>query len=123
MKNKVLSQIGRILFGIPFLVFGINHFVQGSKMAGYVPSFLPWHAFFIYLVGLALVLAAISLFINVKVKLSMILLSILMLIFVLTIHLPGMIRGGQMGQYFMTMLLKDFGLGAAALFIAGNAES
>lgn len=123
MKNKVLSQIGRILFGIPFLVFGINHFVQGSKMAGYVPSFLPWHTFFIYLVGLALVLAAISLFINVKVKLSMILLAILMLIFVLTIHLPGMIRGGQMGQYFMTMLLKDFGLGAAALFIAGNAES
>ena len=123
MKNKVLSQIGRILFGIPFLVFGINHFVQGSKMASYVPSFLPWHTFFIYLVGLALILAAISLFINIKVKLSMILLAILMLIFVLTIHLPGMIRGGQMGQYFMTMLLKDFGLGAAALFIAGNAES
>lgn len=123
MKNKIWSQIGRILFGVPFLVFGINHFIQGSKMAGVVPSFLPFHTFFVYLVGAALILAAISLFINVKVKLSMILLSVLMLIFVLTIHLPGMLRGGQMGSYFMTMLLKDFGLGAAALFIAGNAES
>jgi uncharacterized membrane protein len=123
MKNKVLSQIGRILFGIPFLVFGIHHFIAGGKMAGAVPSFLPFHTFFIYLVGLALVMAAISLFINVKVKLAMILLSVLMLIFILTIHLPGMLHGGQESQLFMTMLLKDFGLGAAALFIAGNAES
>ncbi|MBE0651971.1 MAG: DoxX family membrane protein [Bacteroidales bacterium] len=123
MKNKVLSQIGRILFGVPFLVFGINHFIYGSKMAGMVPAFLPFHAFFIYLVGLGLILAAISLFINVKVRLSMILLSILMLIFILTIHLPGMMHGGNGAQLSMMMLLKDLGLGAAALFIAGNAES
>lgn len=123
MKNKLLSQFGRVLFGIPFLVFGIHHFIEGSKMAGAVPSFIPFHTFFIYLVGVALILAAISLFINVKVKLSMILLAILMLIFILTIHLPGMLRGGQMGSYFMTMLFKDFGLGAAALFIAGNAQN
>lgn len=123
MKNKILSQIGRILFGIPFLIFGINHFIAGSKMAGMVPSYLPFHTFFIYLVGAALILAAISLFINVKLKLAMILLAILMFIFVLTIHLPGMLHGGPHGQYFMIMLLKDFALGAAALFIAGNANS
>ncbi len=95
MNNKLLSQIGRIIFGVPFLVFGFNHFMYGSKMASMVPSFLPFHTFFIYLVGLGFVLAAISLFINKKVRLSMILLSILMLIFVLTIHLPGMMHGAK----------------------------
>lgn len=123
MKNKILSQLGRVLFGLPFLIFGIDHLIAGRKMAGAVPSFLPAHTFFVYLVGAALVLAAISLFINIKVKLSMILLSILMLIFILTIHLPGMLHGGQGGQLHKIMLLKDFGLGAAALFIAGHAKS
>ena len=120
MQNKWMKQIGRILFGIPFLIFGINHFIYGSKMAGMVPSFLPVHTFFIYLVGLALVLAAISLFINIKVRLSMILLAILMLIFVLTIHLPGLLDGNQNS---LIMLLKDFALGSAALYIAGTSES
>ena len=39
---KILTTtIARIIFAIPFLIFGLNHFMKADMMAGMVPSFLP----------------------------------------------------------------------------------
>jgi len=59
-------------------------------MVGYVPSFIPGGVFWVYLVGLALIAAAVSIIIQKKAKLACLLLAILLMIFVLTIHLPGL---------------------------------
>ena len=117
MNNLPLGLIGRILFAIPMLIFGIFHFGNADGMAGMVPSFIPGGVIWIYITGLALLAAGVSILIQKKMKLATFLLGIMLLIFVLTMHLPGVIGGNESS---MPMLLKDLGLAGGAFFISGN---
>lgn len=69
----------------------------------------------------ALLAACVSIIIEKKARLACILLGVLLLIYVLSIHLPG-VMGGQM-QPSMTNLLKDLALAGGAWFIAGSYET
>lgn len=109
--------IARIFFGIPFFVFGINHFIYAENMVNIVPQFIPGGIFWVYLTGLGLILASISFIINKLVHISGILLAIMLLIFVLTIHLPGLFDANRM-QMAMLSMLKDISLASGSLFIA-----
>lgn len=119
MKN--LNSTARIIFGIPFLLFGIMHFAFAKGMAGMIPSWLPGGVLWVYVSGAGLVLASISFFINKMTKLSGLLLALLLLIFILTLHLPGMANEATR-QMAMTGLLKDMGLLAGALMVAANSK-
>ena len=88
-------------------------------MAGMVP--IPGGVFWVYLTGVALILACISLLAEKKVRLAGILLGVMLLIFVLSMHLPEVISSG--GESGMSSLLKDTALAGAAWYIAGQYES
>lgn len=111
------TKIGRWLFALPFIVFGIFHFMNATAMAGMVPGFIPGGVFWIYLTGIAFIAASICFIIEKKVHLAAQLLAILLLIFVLTIHLPAVIGGDQSA---MTQLLKDTAMAGGALLLAGH---
>lgn len=115
MKNSILniSKIGKYLYAIPMVIFGLFHFLNASAMAGMVP--IPGGVFWIYLTGLSLILAGISILIQKLDEWSSFLLAILLLVFVVTIHLPGVLAGGDMAQMYMTNLLKDLALAGGAL--------
>lgn len=115
----MLSTIGRYLYALPFAVFGIFHFINAGQMAGMVP--IPGGVFWVYLTGLAFLAFCVSLIIETKVRLAGILLGVMLIIFVLSIHLPG-VMGGEM-QPSMTNLLKDLALAGGAWFIAGTYEN
>lgn len=115
MKNEMLFSLGKYFFAIPILIFGIFHFTNAGGMAGAVPSFIPGSLFWVYLTGVALIAAAVSLIINKYVKLSMQLLALMLVIFLLTIHLPAALDNMMAGA---PMLLKDLGLAGAALVFA-----
>ncbi len=114
----MFSTLGRYLYALPFGVFGILHFVNAGQMAGMVP--IPGGVFWVYLTGLAMLAACISILIEQKVRLATILLGVMLIIFVLSIHLPAVI-GGEM-QSSMPNLLKDLALAGGAWVIAGQAE-
>jgi len=120
---KVLTTtVARYLFAIPFIVFGLLHMMNGSAMAGMVP--IPGGVFWVYLVGLALILAGVSIIMQKMMKLSALLLAVLLLIFILTMHIPGVIGGtGAAMQMSMMSLLKDMALMGAALTYSGLAEN
>lgn len=120
--NLLTSTVARILFSIPFLVFGINHFMMADKMKFLVPSYVPGGIFWVYLTGAALVLAGISIIAKWQGKLACLLLSILLLTFILTIHIPGMGNPETM-QMALIGLLKDIGLVGGALLLAGIFEN
>ena len=109
------KTVSRYLFAVPFIIFGIFHFMNAGGMAGMVPGWLPGGVFWVYLTGLALIVAPISLFIGKKDKLAMLLLALMLVIFALLVHLPG-------GQSSMPNLLKDLSLAGAALTWAGLAK-
>ena len=55
-----------------------------------------------------------------KTRLAAALLAILLLVFVLVIHLPGVLAGGDSGQMSMMNLLKDLAIAGGALVYAGT---
>lgn len=114
----MFSKIGRYLYALPFGVFGLFHFMNASQMAGMVP--IPGGVFWVYLTGLAMLAASVAIIIETKARLAAILLGVLLLIYVLSIHLPAVI-GGEM-QPAMQNLLKDLALAGGAWFIAGSFE-
>ena len=108
--------IGRYLFGLPFMVFGLIHFINAGGMAPMVPDWLPGGIFWILLTGLALLAAGLSIVIRVWDRTAAFLLGVMLLIFVLTIHLPNTLNDPQVG---LGGLLKDTSLAGAAWLYAG----
>jgi len=117
-QAKVLSTLGRFLFAIPFFVFGVLHLMKGPMMAGYVPAYIPGGVFWVYLVGVAFIAASISILIHKMDELATLLLGILLLIFVVTLHIPGLLNAATM-QATMGNFLKDTALAGAAFFMSG----
>ncbi len=117
--NTVLN-LGKYLFAIPMLMFGVGHLTNANAMAGMVP--IPGGVFWIYLTGAALIAAAVSIAIGKMDKLATALLGLMLIIFALSIHLPGMMGSeGMEQQAFMASMMKDLALGGAAWFYATNA--
>jgi putative oxidoreductase len=116
MKN--ITSLGRILFAIPFVLFGINHFLMMDYYLGMLTSFVPLGAYTIILTGLLLIIAGISIITKRLVKLSTLMLACLLLIFIVTIHIPHLIEGGDRTITLIT-LLKDISLMGGSLMIAG----
>ena len=114
--NAVLN-IGKYLFAIPFAIFGLFHFMNAEAMAPMVP--VPGGVFWVYLVGVALIAAAASIAMRKKSGLASMLLGALLLVFVLTIHLPAVLGGDQMS---MGQLLKDLALAGASFYYSGTVE-
>ncbi|MCF8344093.1 MAG: hypothetical protein K9H13_05585 [Bacteroidales bacterium] len=95
--------------------------MKTQGMVDQILSGWPIASILVIISGLALILAGVSLIINIQAQLAMILLGILLFIFVFALHLPSIIGGeGQVVQQSITSLLKDAGLGSAAWFIAGH---
>lgn len=115
--NKITTA-GRILFALPFAVFGINHFLMMDYYMGMLTSFIPRTGFIMVLTGLLLIAASISIITKKLVRLSTILLAILLFIFILTIHIPHLVNGFDTTATLVTML-KDISLMGGSLMIAG----
>ncbi len=125
MTHPLMSRIAVIILGIVLIVFGIYHFMAPENLSAYVPAFLPGGRLWVYLAGAAFILAAIAFIVHKQVRLAAYLLAALLLIFVLTIHLPNVLNAGsaEVKQLELVNLLKDTALAAFALYIGSNAKS
>ena len=120
--NHFCLKAGKILFAIPFLVFGVFHFMSASTIAGMLAGW-PGATFLVYVSGLGMIFAAVSLLTGKYVHLAMKLLALELLIFVLSIHLPAVMAGGAGAQMAIGSMLKDVALMAGALVIASVSGS
>ncbi|WP_375577927.1 DoxX family protein [Marivirga tractuosa] len=113
---SLIANIGRFLFAIPMVIFGVFHFVNTRTLQNVVPSFIPGQTFWVYLTGAALIAAGISIIIKKRVQLISNLLAIMLLVFALFVHLPLALEGDQLAA---SSLLKDIALAGGA-FILGH---
>ena len=116
MKN--ISTIGRICFALPFAVFGINHFIMMDYYLGTLTSFIPRSPYVMMLTGVLMIAVSISIITKLLVRLSTILLAAMLLVFILTIHIPHLVAGIDT-EVSLISLLKDISLMGGALMIAG----
>ena len=63
-KFVVLSNL---CFALPLAVFGAEHLSAAKFIQMGVPSFVPWHLFWAYFVGFALIAAALSIATKIQV--------------------------------------------------------
>lgn len=124
MNQHIVSRIAIYILAIVMLFFGVQHFLHPYDLLVKVPDFLPGGIAWVYVVGTAFILAALSFMTNIWVRTAAYLLALLLFTFVLTIHLPNYMDTADAAyrQMAMTNLLKDSALAAFALYIASNAR-
>ena len=118
--NKTLVETGRIIFAIPFLVFGINHFINLEALSGMYTTFIPLTAYTIILSGIAMIAAGISIMVRKYIRLSCSLLAGMLFIFIVTIHIPQLFEPDKTYHVMgLINLLKDVCLMGGSLMIIG----
>jgi len=124
MNQHILSRIAIFLLAIVLIVFGIEHFVHPRNMLIYVPTWIPGGITWVYVVGAACILVAVSFIINRMVKVTAYLLALLLFSFVFGVHLPNYLNTADIEYRQLAFLnvLKDTALAAFALYIASNAR-
>jgi putative oxidoreductase len=115
---KTLTQIGRFLYALPFAAFGINHFIMKSFYMGELTDFIPFGGYMILLTGFIMILTSIAIMTKQFVRLSSLILAGLLLIFILSIHIPQLFDPDKK-IIALIALLKDTSLMGGSLMIAG----
>jgi uncharacterized membrane protein YphA (DoxX/SURF4 family) len=121
MKN--LNYIGRIFLALPFVLFGINHFIMYDVFIGMLSSFIPSSVYLIFLAGGLMIISGIGIIINKQVLFFCYVLAGLLVFFILAIHLPLMFEHGENSHLSWFAFLKDLGLLGGLLMIISNQKS
>jgi len=114
---KTFIRVVQAVFGIPWLVFGVQHFIYADFVAGLVPAYFPARLFWAYFTGAAMLAAGIGLLTNIKARLAAILLGVMLLMFVLQIHVPKI--AGDPSMVNWTRSLQDLAIASVAFMLAG----
>lgn len=115
-----LILLGPTLFAASLAAFGAEHLSASKGISQVVPRWMPWHLFWAYFVGLALLAAALSLVARRHVALTGGLLAAMFLIFVGAIHLPNVIANPR-NRILWAVMLRDTSFAAGALVLTGSA--
>lgn len=116
-----VTKSGRLLFAVPLLVFGVQHFLYARFIATLVPAWIPGRLFWAYFIGGAFVAAALSIATQTAARLSAILLGIMFFLWVLILHLPRVAAAPHNGNEW-TSLFVALAMSGGSLLVAGAAK-
>lgn len=125
MKHyHIISRIAIYLLSIVLIIFGIFHFKHPHDLMVYVPTSLVGGIVWVYVVGSAFILVGVSFLLNQYVKFTGYLLAVLLLVFILSIHVPNYLNAGTKDteQLALINILKDTAILCFALHIAAGAH-
>jgi len=111
--------LGRVFVAAPLATFGALHLASARGLMEMVPGYMPWHLFWVYLVGFALIATALSLIFDRVVLWSGLLAGGMFLAFVAMMDLPGVITG-QHDRFAFALLARETTFGCALLALAGS---
>jgi len=118
-----LIPLGRFFFAIDILLAGIMHFFYAPFVAMLVPAWLPWHLFWGYLAGVALIAIALGIILNIQLKFAANLLGAIIFIWLITLHIPRAIADPVSGNgNEIVSVFEALGFSGIAFLIAENAK-
>jgi uncharacterized membrane protein len=82
---------GAILFSITIISYGIDHFLYANEAADYVPSWVPYHMFWAYFAGIALLGSGAAIILKINVGLIATLLGTMIFTWFIILHIPRVI--------------------------------
>src|SRR6185503_2997642 len=112
-----IMPFGRLFFAIPLAVFGSEHFTLTANVAGLVPRWIPAATFWVYLVGVAFLAAALSIAVLVRARLAAALVGMTLLIFVFVMDLPAAVASPG-NRFFWALALRELAFSGSAFAFA-----
>jgi uncharacterized membrane protein len=109
--------LGRVSLAVPLAVFGAEHLTSPQAIMKLVPAWMPGKLFWTYLVGIALIAAALSFIFRIAIRLSATLLGIMFFCFVAMMDLPGAIAAPQ-SRFAWTLAARELAFSAGAILLA-----
>ena len=88
LRKAPFAEVGRILYALPLIVFGIQHFMYARFIATLIPAWIPARLSWAYFVGAAFFAASISLMAKIKAFLAAALLGLMFFLWVVIVHAP-----------------------------------
>lgn len=114
-----IMPFGRLFLAIPMAVFATEHFTDTADIANIVPQWMPAHKFWAYLVGFALLAAALSITVKIQSRLAAMLLGVMFCCFVLLIHAPNIVANAG-NRIVWAVGLRDVAFSGGAFAFAGS---
>jgi len=111
------TRLARWLFALALLPFGLSHFVYAEVTAKLVPYWLPGHFGWAYLTGAGHIAAGLAILLGILPRLAATLEALMVSIFVLTIHVPGVLGTPGDRDQWTELFVAGF-IGGAALLVA-----
>jgi uncharacterized membrane protein len=116
-KSPYYKLIGRYLFLSALIIFGIQHYMYLKFIATLIPVWLPFPMFWAVLVMVAFFAASISILINIKIRLTTWLLSLMFLLWVLILHIPRALSNMN-SEPEWTSLFVALAMGGTSMLLA-----
>ena len=116
-----VKKLGRILFAVPLVVFGVQHFLYARFIATLVPAWIPGRLFWAYFVGVAFSCAAVSIAAQKLARFSAILLGLMFFLWVLIVHLPRVAAAAHNGNEWTSMFVA-LAMSGGAFLVAGSVK-
>ncbi len=110
-----MKKLAIFLFTVPMAAFGFLHFGPLEFSLSYVPVWLPFPAFWVWLAGAGLLLFSLSVLLGRKDRIAAYALTIELLLFVMLIHVPKAVSGDFSG---LIAIFRDVAMAGGALFFA-----
>ena len=117
-----IMPFGRLFFAIPMAVFGSEHLTLTASIAALVPSWIPAHTFWVYLVGLGFLCGALAITVLVQARLAATLIGATLLIFVLLMDVPAAISNPD-NRFLWALALRELAFSSGALSLAISLSS
>jgi uncharacterized membrane protein len=115
-----IAALTNLCFAIPLAMFGAEHISAANGISNGVPPYVPWHLFWAYFVGVALIAASLSIATDIQVQWSGLLFGIMMLLFEAMIHIPGALAEPH-DRFRWTVVVREFSFCGGAWVLAGIA--
>lgn len=118
-REEWLLALGPLFYAIPMAVFGAQHFTETVFIAAMIPGWIPGHLFWTYLVGTALIAAALSMATGIQSRWAGLLLGLMLVLFVLLMHLPNFLKEPH-NRFQLAVVLRELSFGGGAWALAAT---
>ena len=110
--------MGRYLFALALVVFGVQHFLYAGFIATLIPAWIPGKLFWAYFVGVAFFAAALSIATGKMARLASTLLGVMFLAWVVILHMPRVAAAPHNGNEWTSEFIALAMGGASFLMIS-----
>jgi uncharacterized membrane protein YphA (DoxX/SURF4 family) len=114
-----LILFGPLFYAGPIAAFGTEHFTVTEGIESIMPAWIPWHQFWVYLVGACFIAAALSLVTGIEARLAASLLALTFFLFVALMHAPNWVQDPR-NRFALAVALRETSFSGGALALAAS---